>query len=1085
MLYLSKLNIDNPVNLDEQVNALSNLEVVNSSVDNNSEIISSVSSKAGIVQKNETSDVSKVTLTNRGVIQLNGDRSLGMYAGRGIVINDGTGKLNLGKNATGIYVIDDGFAINGSYIRNLGEINVDEGSTGIYFKNALSSTSGGVENIGKINSNGKNVTGIIFATDSSTKTLENRGEINLRGDRSVGIYATGSGIYNAKNYGIINIGDSVNLNSPGAGMYTDKNNVSLKNYGVIKSGQNSISMYGYSSEVSGEINIGKGSTGIYSKGGDIVLNPGSKIVLNAEDSTGVYVSGSAQNIVNNAVIQSLGNSSFGIINSGTGNSITSNTSNTVLGSDSVFIYSNDSTGNITNNTNLVSGGDNNYGIYVAGNIVNYGDMSFSNGIGNVGIYSIKGGTAKNMGTIDVGVSDENPHSSGDMSYSIGMAAGYTWSDLDKEKNLSERPEQSTGNLINNGIINIKGKGGIGVYATGKGSTFINSSGSVIKLASDGAIGVYLDNYAKGENHGIITTELKANGERPSEVVGLVLRKGSVFTNYGTIDINSDGGIAVFKASGGILKNYGIINVSRDAKISGIPAGNKPLTKRLEDIFIDPKNNQIKVNNKLVTISEVAPQGEKDELLHSDLGIYIDTLKKTNAITGLSFPEITGVSLIVGAEAAEQTNGKYIKVSNEIMDEYAETVSTSNIVDWKLYSGSLTWMASGSFGNLYLAKIPYTYFTRFENNSVQKIDTYNFLDGLEQRYGVEALGSREKELFNKLNKIGKNELLLFKQSVDEMMGHQYGNTQQRINSTGRMLDKEFSHLKKDWGNPSKQNNKIKVFGMRDEYKSETAGIIDYTSNSYGVAYVHEDEKIRMGNSTGWYAGAVTNKFKFRDIGKSNENQTMIKAGVFKTMSPRKDYNGSLQWTIGGDAFVGINDMKRRYLVVDEIFEAKSNYRSYGAALKTDLGYDIRMSERVHLRPYGGLKLEYGRFNNIKEDSGQIRLEVKGNDYFSVKPEAGMEFRYVQPLAVRTNLTLGLTAAYESELGKVGDVNNKGRVRYTTADWFKIRGEKDDRRGNGKFDLNIGVDNTRFGVTVNGGYDTKGKNVRGGIGFRAIY
>jgi len=24
-----------------------------------------------------------------------------------------------------------------------------------------------------------------------------------------------------------------------------------------------------------------------------------------------------------------------------------------------------------------------------------------------------------------------------------------------------------------------------------------------------------------------------------------------------------------------------------------------------------------------------------------------------------------------------------------------------------------------------------------------------------------------------------------------------------------------------------------------------------------------------------------------------------------------------------------------------------------------------------------------------------------------------------------------------------------------------------------------------VTLNGGYDTKGKNVRGGIGFRAIY
>ena len=115
---------------------------------------------------------------------------------------------------------------------------------------------------------------------------------------------------------------------------------------------------------------------------------------------------------------------------------------------------------------------------------------------------------------------------------------------------------------------------------------------------------------------------------------------------------------------------------------------------------------------------------------------------------------------------------------------------------------------------------------------------------------------------------------------------------------------------------------------------------------------------------------------------------------------------------------------------------------------------------------------------------MRFEVKGNDYFSVKPEVGMEFKYVQPLAVKTNLTVGLTAAYENEIGKLQE-GNQARVGYTTAGWYNLEKEKEDRRGNGKFDLNIGVDNTRFGVTVNAGYDTKGNNVRGGIGFRAIY
>ena len=47
------------------------------------------------------------------------------------------------------------------------------------------------------------------------------------------------------------------------------------------------------------------------------------------------------------------------------------------------------------------------------------------------------------------------------------------------------------------------------------------------------------------------------------------------------------------------------------------------------------------------------------------------------------------------------------------------------------------------------------------------------------------------------------------------------------------------------------------------------------------------------------------------------------------------------------------------------------------------------------------------------------------------------------------------------------------------------EKEDRRGNVKTDLNVGVDNQRIGVTGNIGYDTKGRNVRGGLGLRVIF
>ena len=638
-----------------------------------------------------------------------------------------------------------------------------------------------------------------------------------------------------------------------------------------------------------------------------------------------------------------------------------------------------------------------------------------------------------------------------------------------------------------------------MYATGPLSTATNKG--AINLSAENAVGMYLDNGATGINEGSITTI-----GAPKGVKGVVLSNNSKLINRAgaTININSDEGFAVYRVNTPItnvtIVNYGDITVSGGAQRDGQydPTGGKPLEKAAGGVALKSPKGTTDVNitvngNPVPNVEKVTePVGTRGDALISNLGLYVDTLRGTNPINGLSNLSVRKAELLYGVEAAQNSTSKYFEVSGNILKPYQDAIMNSpQGITWSHNSAALTWMAlpsidaSGVPVKVAMAKIPYTEFAGNEASPVAVTDTYNFLDGLEQRYGVEGIGTRENGVFQKLNSIGNNEEALFYQATDEMMGHQYGNVQQRINETGSLLDKEFKYLRNEWRNPSKQNNKIKVFGMRNEYNTDTAGIIDYTSDAYGVAYVHEDETVKLGNSSGWYAGAVNNRFRFKDIGKSRENQTMLKAGIFKTMSPASDHNGSLRWTIAGDAFISKNEMKRKFLVVDDVFNAKGDYTSYGVALKTDLGYDIRMSERTHLRPYGALKMEYGRFNSIKEDNGEIRLEIEGNDYFSVKPEVGVEFKYVQPLAVRTQLSVGLSAAYENELGRVADGKNKARVRYTDADWFGIRGEKEDRRGSGKFDLNIGVDNTRFGVTFNAGYDTKGSNIIGGLGFRVIY
>ena len=716
------------------------------------------------------------------------------------------------------------------------------------------------------------------------------------------------------------------------------------------------------------------------------------------------------------------------------------------------------------------------------------------------MYSISGGTIVNGSStvnsvIKVGASD-----TANKLYGIGMVAGYT----DDNGNVIQ-----TGTVENYGTIKVEKDNGIGMYATGSGSIARNYG--TIELSGKNTTGMHLDNNAVGENYGTIKTVPNPANDG---IVGVSVQNGAVIKNYGNIIVDGNNNTGIYLSKG---KNEGATPTATNGavavqtkkqsdttkKVAGIeikaPGNGTATVSRdgniLTPTFVDttvasPNASRVTVGSTELDLTSSNLGNTPSVAIASELGMYVDTsgVNYTNPIQGLQhLTGVNNINLIFGTEASRYTTSKDIKIGENILKPYNDEISvlTSGGTgkNFKITSGSLTWIATGTqnsddtFNAVYLSKIPYTAFAKDQ-------DIYNFMDGLEQRYGVEGVNSREKVLFDKLNAIGKGEPQLFAQAVDQMKGHQYSNVQQRVNATGRALDKEFDYLRNEWRNTTKNSNKIKAFGMRDEYNTNTAGVIDYTSNAYGVAYVHENETVKLGNSSGWYAGAVNNNFRFKDIGKSRESQTMLKAGIFKTMSPMTDHNGSLQWTIGGDVFVGRNEMKRKYLVVDDIFEAKSAYNTYGVSLKNELGYDIRMSERTHLRPYGSLKMEYGRFSDIKEETGQMRLEVEGNDYFSVKPEVGLEFKYVQPLAVKTQLSVGLSAAYENELGRL-QTGNRARVGYTSADWYNLEKEKEDRRGNGKFDLNIGIDNTRFGVTVNAGYDTKGHNVRGGIGFRAIY
>ena len=1102
LLLKSELEIDRPVNLDSASETYNKLEISNSSIINNSTIEGTKDKQYAMVQENDDPNRGYVTLLNNQnkEIKLSGKESLAMYAKNGYIINKGQIELS-GTGSTAIYGRDNTLIEN----TNTSKIKLNgDKSIAVYYNNTDTATTGeNIENYGEIELNGSKDTGIAYNSVSIAATnptlVKNFADIKINNIESIGIHSevTQNSPYIIENQGNITItAQTQDKKKPTVGIHTkdDLAKIINGNNGNIKVSKNNIGIIGNSVDNQGNIEVDTAGTAIYSNGGTVNLQSGDITLKGGSannETKGVVLNGSNQTLNRAGGNLNLEDYSYAFVNTGSRNTMNLSGSDVVLQNNSIFAYSNDKDSEIYNNVNLKFDGTEggNLGIYSNGIVENYANIDLTKGYGNIGIYSY-GQKAKNTGIISVGASD----TTNDL-YNIGMASGFTNGHSPMDSIDTVITPKYIGEIENAGTINVDGKAGIGLFSTGRGSIARNT-GDIV-LNNDNTIGIYADEGATVYNSGNIRTGRTGL----KEVQGVVLGVGSKLHNTGNIVIDAADAAGV-KLKGGTIINEGniVVTGAGSERIGTTTTEDMSLNfsgldmkhdKTTGDVTIYKDNQQVKP--VVVNYNEIGQQPRNVDA--NSIGIYFNTSGefKQNPIRNLSV--LTDeADLIVGVEASKRTTSKYIEINDpQILKPYRETIMyNSGIRKWNTYSGSLTWIATSVLDKafslpekVYLAKIPYTTFAGNEAKPVDKKDTYNFLDGLEQRYGVEALGSRENQLFQKLNSIGNNEEILFYQAIDEMMGHQYANVQQRISETGNTLDKEFKYLKNEWRNPTKDNNKIKVFGMKNEYKTDTAGIIDYTSDAYGVAYVHENEAIKLGNSSGWYAGAVTNRFKFKDIGKSKENQTMLKAGIFKTMSPMTDHNGSLRWTVAGDVFVGRNEMKRKFLVVDEVFNAKSDYTSYGAAFKTDLGYDIRMSERTHLRPYGSLKLEYGRFNDIREDEGEIRLEVEGNDYFSVKPEVGLEFKYVQPLAVKTQLSVGLSAAYESELGRVADRNNSAKVRFTDADKFGIRGEKEDRRGNGKFDLNIGIDNTRFGVTVNAGYDTKGHNVRGGIGFRAIY
>ncbi|WP_036095414.1 autotransporter-associated N-terminal domain-containing protein, partial [Leptotrichia trevisanii] len=562
----------------------------------------------------------------------------------------------------------------------------------------------------------------------------------------------------------------------------------------------------------------------------------------------------------------------------------------------VYYYSADKNSKASSFANVTMNGDYNTAYYTAGSVDNFGtiDLRSQNnlltvngsssahlGYGNLGIVSTNPNVAStNYGTIITSMSDTE-----NQKYSAGMAAGRN---IYNDEGKFVRTEDE-GYVVNRGTINVKEKEGIGMFATGARSKAVNYG--TINLQGKNAIGMYLDRGAQGENYGTITGD--AEGVKGVVAInnGYIKNYGTIkVTGTGSVGIITDNLQAKTDNEDSGTNQYKGTEEGKTAAIKYVASGNVkttgvgttitvpdtvPLTKvsvdgidtPVFDVESDAANTGqwaknitvsssiqtggtriIDLNTKDEWGNPAWPHHKKPQLSEvTSIGMYVDTsgVRYTNPIDGIqNLPKLSEVNLYFGPEATLYTNSKAIRIGDKV--DANGNVTKSNILKpfndalSKLPGGaivnplsaSLTWQvkakldANNQLSEVYMSKVPYHSFAFDDDKSL-----VNFTNNLDNIYEIARPGSPEKIIFNKLNSLGNGEGHILAQAFDQMRGHIYGGVQQRIKATSDIIGGEIKGLRND-SNGSKDSNKFKAFGQRNEFKTDTAGMPDWYSNAGG-------------------------------------------------------------------------------------------------------------------------------------------------------------------------------------------------------------------------------------------------------------
>ncbi len=1012
---------------------------------------------------------------NEGQISLSGIKSVGIYGKNGArVVNAGI--ITVGDNSAGVFVKD------GGEIKNTGIITIGANSQGLALKNGA-----GIDNTNAINSTQSKAIGIY--SENISGNVVSSGIINLLGDRSIGIYSKGAAAQ-INNSGSIIIGPSSDEKDPGMGIYYDNTAGTTINSNVITVGDKSLGIYNKANSgiinQTGALNVGKGGTGIYTNGGTLNIS-GTVSVDDAFDparnSVGVYGNG-VVGINDSTATMLVGNDSFGYLLNTAGSSFTNTGGAVTLNTNGVYVHAKDSV--IQNYNNISMLGRENIALYTeGGSVANYASVQSTgtaSDIGNIAVYN-NGGSVDNYGSIEVGHSDIVSKFDPTLNkYAVGIygvdssVTNHSGATVKVGKDgIGIYGGKTDGNLLipiikNEGRIESSEANAQGMYIVG--AVGINSG--VIHLTGDNSTGIVAEGATITND---TTGRIIMDGDNST---GIFLTSGSVLHNKGTIEINGANSVGVQKDTAGVT----IAEGDNSAHIIlGPGAVNSNMVQMSGKGYTKPSIRNaglIKVNDNF-TIDGFNMIIEPDLTSHK-AEAYVDSLGENYMfVVNNTYLDVKGDltvsasdTIIIMPTFTKGTSANVYKLENAITagGQIKLTDGKTNIK-----SGSLTWeitpVDTTNGYDLYAQKIDYDNFT-------SGLWYEDFGRALDEKYLTPEGEYERKEIFEKIDTITNEKD--FRTAMASLAGDIYANMNQREYDIARAFENSMD-LMANSANNTKENIKLNVIAGKGKNKEETDGVVGYDYTTAGVLALREVERTYR-HTFGYSLGYMHTEYDFDDTGNNKEKAETIQLGFHNKYTAdgwklRNDLTGR----------VSLHDTDRSILWENNDPSAlEASYETYSVTLDNILGKEFELNKKLSIVPYGALKAMYMTRPTFSE-SGLERLEVKGNDAWSVKPRAGVELKAAVPLGAQNAWQLKgtLDFAYEYELA---DLNEREKARLIVVeDSYHNLSKPQDEKGTFRTRASIGVEvEDRYGIFLSGEY-TAGNDdrddYRAGVTLKAVF